>query len=810
MGAGGLALPAAARAFAALGVVCVVVSPAAAESPVAISLPAGTLGAAVLALGRQARVTIAVPDATLWARRVPAIAGRLSPQEAVRRLAAAAGARARPIGARSWRLVPLPPPAPARVRRGRPAPTPPAASAPLAEIIVTASKRDTRLDEFAASVASVPGAELVLEGPGGTERLLTRMASVSSTHPGAGRNKLFIRGIADSSFTGPTQATVGQYLGDLRLSYNAPDPDLRLTDMRAVEVLEGPQGTLYGAGSLGGIIRLVPNPPDLDRASASVAAGGSATWHGDPGADATAVVNLPLGHRAAIRLVADAATEGGYIDKPLLGRRDVNRTDIAGGRATLRVELGGDWHVDLTGLGQSIDGRDSQYADREGRPLTRSALTDEGFRADYAHGQIAVHGAIGAVRVTSSTGIASQQLRERYDASAGGEPRLFVQRNDTRLLTHETRLWQPMGGGFGWLAGLSYTDNRTDLSRRLGEVTTPGVENSIRELSVFGEASVRLMPGLIASGGARFTHSRLGGMALDIDPFTAFDVLARAMVTADRTERALLPTASVIATLAPGTQLYARYQEGFRPGGLAIESDFVRRFKSDRASSLEVGLRSRSRTADVALSVSHTDWRDVQADFIDSTGLPSTANIGDSRIWSVSATGGIEIARGLRASAAATFNQSRVSDSIGRLPAAPGATFAAVADNTLPAAELGRVVAFRMRQVPNIAELSGRLGLDYRHVLDDGTELSGSGWLRYIGPSRLGVGPELGQRQGDYLDSALALRAARGAWAVTGSISNLLDGRGNRFALGTPFTTGRDQVTPLRPRTVRVGVEVGF
>ena len=794
-----------------LAAACALPPPATAGSPAAIALPAGTLGDAVLALGRQARVTITVPDARLWVRRVPAISGRMAPAEAVRRLARAAGASAQPIGARSWRLIARAPVATRPVVAVRPTPPPPGAEAPASEIVVTASKRETRLDEFAATVSRVPGTELVLEGPGGTDRLLSRTASVSSTYLGAGRNKLFIRGIADSSFTGPTQATVGQYLGDLRLSYNAPDPDLRLTDMRAVEVLEGPQGTLYGAGSLGGIIRLVPNPPAFDQASAAVAVGAAATWHGDPGGDATAVVNLPLGPGAALRIVADAATEGGYIDKPLLGRRDVNRTDIAAGRATLRVDLGGGWHADLIGLGQTIHGRDSQYADRDGRALTRSALTDEGFRADYLHGQIALHGAIGAVRLTSSTGIARQELRERYDATTDAAPRLFVQRNDTRLLTHETRLWQPMAGRFGWLAGVSYTDNRTDLSRRLGEVATPGVENSVRELSVFGEASLRLLPGLTASGGARFTHSRLGGMALDVDTFSIF-AAERAMVTADRTERALLPTASLIATVTDSTQLFARYQEGFRPGGLAIESDFVRRFDGDRASSFEVGLRRRGRGHDVAVSVSHTDWRNVQADFIDSTGLPSTANIGDTRIWSISATGGVELVRGLRASAAATFNQSAVRDPIARLPVAPGTNAPPPGDGEFGAAggDMARVIALRMSQVPNIAELSGRIGLDYRGTLADGTELSGSGWVRYVGPSRLGVGPELGERQGDFLDSALSVRAARGPLALTGSISNLLDVTGNRFALGTPFTTGREQVTPLRPRTVRVGLEYGF
>src|SRR5690606_2342451 len=128
--------------------------------------------------------------------------------------------------------------------------------------------------------------------------------------------------------------------GDLRLSYNSPDPDLRLSDMEKVEVLEGPQGTLYGAGSLGGIIRLVPNAPEPGVVAASASLGGSATTHGALGADAGAVINLPLaGEAATLRLVVDAESQGGYIDKPLLGRDDVNRTRIYGGRAFARADL---------------------------------------------------------------------------------------------------------------------------------------------------------------------------------------------------------------------------------------------------------------------------------------------------------------------------------------------------------------------------------------------------------------------------------------------------------------------------------------
>src|SRR3546814_20550030 len=83
---------------------------------------------------------------------------------------------------------------------------------------------------------SLDGGDLAFGGERGMDSILSRTASVSSTHLGPGRNKLFIRGIADSSFTGPTQSTVGQYFGDIRLSYNAPDPDLRLYDIDNVEI----------------------------------------------------------------------------------------------------------------------------------------------------------------------------------------------------------------------------------------------------------------------------------------------------------------------------------------------------------------------------------------------------------------------------------------------------------------------------------------------------------------------------------------------------------------------------------------------
>ena len=764
---------------------------------VQIDAPAGRASDAAIAIARQTGTSIVVADPDIAERRVRAIRGKMEAGDAVRKLARAAGARAVSAGPSAWRLLPAPramrriaeKPAPRRQERRIAAPVPEAE--PLVEIVVVASKRDAALGEFPGQVSILPGEELAFGGVGGTEKITQRIATVSSTYLGSGRNKLFIRGIADSSFTGPTQATVGQYLGDLRLSYNAPDPDLRLSDLERVEVLEGPQGTLYGAGSLGGIIRLVPNTPEIGVTGASAMVGGSLVQHGAAGADANATVNLPLlRDSAALRFTVDAATHGGYIDKPLLGRENVNRTDILGGRAMVRVEAGPDWTVDLIGLGQSNRADDSQYADRDGPPLSRAARVREGAEADFLQGQLVISGRFGEVRFRSTTGATWQDLQERYDATMpGGPDRLFVQNNDTEMVANETRLWKPLVERFGWLAGASFTRNRTQLTRELGgeqqRASTTGVRNTIDEATVYGEASVRLFENVVATAGARYTRSRIGGEGEDVPLAVA---LAGAEITAKRTETAFLPSASLLAEVMPETSLYLRYQEGFRPGGLAIEGDFVRQFRNDHAATFEFGARHGrpgSGPFELAASLSHTKWRDIQADFIDGSGLPSTANIGDGRVWTASLSGAVELTPELRLSGGLTYNDSHV-------------------DEPAP------MTFTRTTQVPNIARFAGRLGFDYSRAIGDDLELTAQGWASYVGRSRLGIGPELGEPQGDYLDSGVTVRIGRERYGLSLGVTNIADVRGNRFALGTPFTIGREQITPLQPRTLRLGFDASF
>ncbi|WP_239806860.1 TonB-dependent receptor [Croceicoccus hydrothermalis] len=764
-----------------------------------VDIPPGTAAQSAIALARQIDASIVVTGSSLSNRRIPRIRGRMSREAAVLRLAEAADAHAIRIGSASWRLEPRParraaPRTAARPPQPRPAPSrmqpAPTRSPP---IIVTATKRDLQFLNTPVQVSLLDGEELTMGGTGGTEEITQRVATVSSTSLGSGRNKLFIRGIADSSFTGPTQATVGQYFGDIRLSYNAPDPDLRLSDLDRVEVLEGPQGTLYGAGSLGGIIRLVPNAPQFGIASGTLAMGAAVTAHGAGSGDFALVANLPvIDDRTALRVTLDAISEGGYIDKPFLNRENVNRTSILSGRAMMRREIAEDWSVDVIGIGQFTDVADSQYSMRNRPGYDSAARVEEGSNAEYLHTQTVVEGTLGATRLRSSTAIATQNLEERYDATMPGEPdRLFVQSNDTRMIAHETRLWHQAENGTGWLAGFSVTDNETTLRRALQQRAfrnaTAGVTNAVTEGTVYGEKSFALLDRLIGTVGARYTIARLAGGAEDISPELALTA-ERAQITVSRNQSAFLPSASLLAKLTPKDSAYIRYQEGFRPGGLSIENEFVRRFRRDDTATVEIGARHGEPGRgpfDFGINLSYTRWSDIQADFIDASGLPSTANIGDGRVWSASGSGSVRLGEGLRMNGGATVNRSRIDEAY-----------------FLPASAT--------RHVPNIAAFSGRLGLEFSRSIATRLDLDARLWGSYVGKSRLGIGPDLGDLQGDYFDSGLIVRVRSDDIAGTLSITNLTDTQGNRFAFGTPFAVIRAQETPLRPRTLRLGVNFAF
>jgi len=781
--------------IAAAGLLCAVASPAEAQQRHRIDVPAGTLQQSVLALGRQARISIAVTDPSLLRLRVRAVRGRMTADQALRQMLSGTAARFLSLGGSSYRIVRAPPARPQRPRPQPPEPSrperpPPQAEAP--EIIVTASKRDLPLRDYPGPATVVNGDSFTAgAAAAGTDAIIERVPSLGSTHLGPGRDKLFIRAIADSSFAGQTQATVGQYFGEARLNYNAPDPALRLYDIGSVEVLPGPQGTLYGAGAMGGVLRIVPNAPNLHSTAAALTGSVATTAHGGLSSELAAVANLPLANdRAALRVVAYNVSEAGYIDDIGRNREDVNRTRIRGGRASAYFDLGGSWTLEAGAILQTIDGKDGQYADRALPRLTRRTLIAQPFSNDYALGFVTLRGEVRDVRIISTVSGAKHDLVEDFDATLQeeGEPTLFRQRNRPSLLVSETRASQTHPDGSGWLAGFSLLRNRSSLERWSGPPGEPapllGVRNAIDEQTLFGEYSRRLTPSVSLTGGLRLSHIRFSGEA------TGSEAQIQQLASDGGHEWRALPSLAVGVDATGDLGLYLRYQESFRPGGLIVRSDATQRLSSDHIAAWEGGLRFGQRpgaAANGALAISYSRWRDVQADTIDTTGLPSTINIGDGDIVSVEGRLGVRATPELELNLAATYNHSRVSNPD------PG------------------IIIVDKAPLPNVPDVRARLGVDYRRHLGELGHLQLSGWANYVGKSWLGIGPILGREQGDFLDTGVEARLGRRDRFLFLRATNLLDTVGNRFAMGSIFSiVFEDQVTPLRPRTVRLGVHAAF
>lgn len=781
------------------------------EAPV--NIPATRLERAVNILGLQSGASIGVRDPSIRKIRVRAVKGSMTAGAALILMLRDTGARARRIAPSTFVIEPAPPPRQERLASPVPAPEPvPAYEPPPVEIVVTGTKREIPLGAYPGMVHIVEGDHLTYaDGAKGTGAIEARVASVVSTHLGPGRNKLFIRGIADSSFVGPTQATVGQYWGNSRITYSAPDPSLKLYDVGRIEVLEGPQGTLYGAGSLGGVVRVMPREPDLGRTGGAAWMGVEAVQHGKPGTDGGAVLNLPVVEdRLGFRAVAFGSLERGYIDDVTRERDDVNDVRTIGGRASLRYAGDDGWSVHLSAVGQRIDGDDGQYAERRGGDgLERASAIAQPYRNDFVLTDLVIRKRWDALEFTSSLGYAYQDVVETFEGPVLSDPgdaavgpadnaslAAFRQSNRIHMMNAEARLAKTGPQGTGWLIAASLLRNRATVNRRMDVFTLDspltGVRNKVEEVTIYGEATIQPLARLTTTLGGRLAHSRLSGDSQNAIEAVAFSLDPTARAT--RTETRLLPSASIAYRPSDRLTMFARYQEGFRPGGIAVRREFIQRYQGDRVGTFEAGARYHGARVQIEASGSWTDWRNIQADVIDGFGFPTTTNIGNGRVWSIGLATRWRPVAGLQIDAAAYFNDSEVTQR--------SQAVLALLPEARPASA---------SRLPNIADVTGRLGFDYAHPLGAEHDLRLSGFGRYVGKSILGIGPVLGKLQGDYFDTGMDASIGRGGKRVSLSVTNLFDAKGNRFALGSPFLVrDRDQITPLKPRTVRLGFELSF
>jgi outer membrane receptor protein involved in Fe transport len=705
----------------------------------------------------------------------------------------------------NWKLIApgavviSPPTAAAATPALRPVPT-----VTVGELLVTATKRVRNARELAVAVTAIPRDDLHSTGATDAGEAAGQLAGVLATNLGPGRNKLLLRGLSDGAYTGRARSIVATYLDDLPINYNAPDPDLRLVDVERVEVARGPQGALYGAGSLSGIYRIVAHRPDLRRWSAEVRASGSATQGGDASHAVEGHINAPIwGDAIALRVSAYNEVQGGYLDDILQDRENVDRTERRGGRAMLLVQPTDAWSVALTAAGQHLRSDDTHYT-YPGLGRKRTVRIPEPHVNDIELATATIRGSWGWGEFTSSTGAVRHDYGSLYDASDTqflytdfARTSAYSERSRTKMLVQDAVLTSRGGGPLEWLAGLYGSDTKVNTpteflaqNPNLPNVKVYGDDrhDRIREVAAYGEVSYAFATDWSVAAGARVfnIHSR-----------TRSDVISERQpprsLDRSRDFTGVSPKISVQRTFDGGDLVYAVVSEGYRSGGVnsggAVQLRPQREtFEPDRLINFELGLKLQAldNRLSVNSAVYYDIWNDIQTDQFRDSGIPYTTNAGDAHILGLETELAFYAGHGLtaqfngRLSHVRTGNANKdfTTDLVDGLPGAPA--------------------------------VSAGMILSYERPVADAWTLRLVGQANYVGESRVTFDSTL-PKMGGYARTKLSAELSNRNFGVQAFVLNPLNAYSDTFAFGNPFNAGLiRQVTPQRPITFGLTLSAGL
>ena len=656
-----------------------------------------------------------------------------------------------------------------------------------AHIVVTALKRRASLFSLPATIAIIKPDDLETAiGIGGSDTLDRELPSLSTSDVGAGRNRLFLRGIGDGPLGGYNQGSVAILMDEARLTYDAPDPDWALVDIDRVEVLEGPQGPLYGTGAIGGIVKIVTRQADLAQTSLSANAALAITRDGDLTDSQDLVFNIPFADgKSAMRAVAYRVDRAGWIDNAG-GKGDANRERLAGGRLNLKFAPG-NWTVDVGAAIQSRSSDDSQYVDGDLGPLERPARLREAGDLDATLAMVTVTGPVAGLELTSVTSLSKQEAVAAYDATpiadllgTTGETRVTDDRRFT-IFDQEVRLRNPEAKSFDWIAGASLikasTDSKVTAEDAATEIRQLTFSRSVIEAALFGEGTYRVGSRLAIGAGGRLFSSRIE----DEGRYGGDDTLEGKTVVRGAA------SATVSWQAAPGTTIFARASTAYRPGGINVQPEATQQtYEADELASIELGTHV---TVDGVLALSAsafaTQWKHVQADELLADGLVATRNAGDAFNY------GIEGKLSWLPTASTTVDLGFLLQSSRLQNEDPGAQ---VDDKRLPVVPQA-AARLKMAQAFKLAGWEGRVaaGVDYQ------------------GATHLSFDPTLDRRTRGHAIFDASLLFSKGPWAIGVVADNLGNSNADSFAFGNPYRVRNDaQRTPERPRTVGINVGRSF
>ncbi len=523
------------------------------------------------------------------------------------------------------------PPGPA----GGPDASKPADAAILDTVTVTAGRRVQRQQDVPYSVQAIDANTIRNDDLQDFQDFVATVPGLNYGNGGSGRSDIYLRGVSSPSVG---QSTVGLYLDEIPLAFAGFQPDLNLFDMERIEILKGPQGTLYGEGALGGAVKLISNKPNASRFEATVEGTYSSTAGGQSNDDFNGMLNLPLLEgRLALRLVAGRHDDGGWIDNPRIGERDVNSGRGDSTRAELRFTPTGSLDVLLTYISQHshsdaepfIDYGSTQYGiqNRAFDEWSTDRITTYNLTVNYTT-------RLGTWTLASSS--THRTLAEYLDLEtsaaqlddAFGVTGLVIPNQQISFFnvdSDELRFTSAADGPFKWVAGAFFKDRREPFD---SHVPTPAVilpvlgpslyDNEVgtndKERAVFGEATYDATTQLHLTVGGRFSHET-DHVRSDLYVFYAGQVPTQ---IGDASYNSFTPRVALSYDLSKSNTVYATVAKGYRSGGANYQIDPTQgdplTYNPDSVINYELGTKASwlGERMFSELAVYHMDWKDVQ------------------------------------------------------------------------------------------------------------------------------------------------------------------------------------------------------
>ena len=550
----------------------------------------------------------------------------------------------------------------------------------LEEIIVTATKRDERLQDVPVAITALTAQQVEKLG---VQRVADYIALVPGfavrDHGAPGHGTVILRGLNTGTFQ--STATTAYYFDDTpftpsgALSYGAfvtPDPDI--SDIERIEVLKGPQGTLYGASSLGGVVRLISKKPDLNEVGGSIKLDGSSVHGGNEGYGVRGVLNVPLiDETLAVRLSGVARHIPGYVDNVFTGKKDRNEGHTYGGRIAVLWQASQDLSVELAGLYQKTetDALHFTFANTDtdkpkfGRNKDYSAV-DDGITPEYETLSAKAEYSVGPGTLVATGSFAKYDVDTFFDFTdaygypltlpppfgLGLPPGSFATptygNSNMKKYTEEVRYVSERLGRFEFLVGAYHTYEKTEFAATVPVKSLPGLQQfpapfdvlvdgltfgDYEETAGFGNLTYYITDNVDITAGVRYSHNKQEYAFTDGISFFTPEPAREIPKVSDSAETYLVtlrwrPTEHI--------NTYLRAASGYRPGGPGVSRDPTAptEFDADTVWNYEAGIKAS--TADYALSMNlavfHIDWKDLHMDRYDANGLPFTVNGGKAEV----------------------------------------------------------------------------------------------------------------------------------------------------------------------------------